>query len=127
MIRLSRRSSKRANTAGLLSPSDGILVSIFGKLTSVYCSAPKEPAGIDIAVTMRPNYPGLKSQKTDRPNCSSRLGSLWAVSDISIMKVLDPNTLEPIGMAYYQTSLHPDLTGSLSCAHSMTDLETGVC
>lgn len=40
------------------------------------------------------------------------------------MKELDLEILELIEIAH-QTSLHPDLTGPLSCAHSMTDPATG--
>jgi torulene dioxygenase len=98
-------------------------IGIFGKLMSIYCPTPKEPANLNIAVTLRPNHPGLKSAR-ESSNHSKGLRSLWAASDHAFMKEIDPETLEPIGLAH-QTSLHPDLTGPLSCAHSQTDPETG--
>lgn len=91
---------------------------------SIYFPAPKDPANVNIAVTLRPNHPGLKSARKNHSNHSNGLKSLWAASDHSFMKELDPKTLEPIGLAH-QTSLHPDLTGPLSCAHSQMDPETG--
>lgn len=96
-------------------------IGIFGKLMSIYCPTPTEAASANIAVTLRPNYPGVKSADS---NHSNGLRTLWAASDHSIMKELDPKTLEPIGLAH-QTSLHPDLTGPLSCAHAIADPETG--
>ncbi|CAK7224687.1 hypothetical protein SCUCBS95973_005602 [Sporothrix curviconia] len=49
---------------------------------------------------------------------------LWISTDASYVRRLDPATLEPIGVAS-QDCLHPDLKGSLSCAHGHRDGATG--
>ena len=52
------------------------------------------------------------------------VNSLWAKTDANGLQRIDPETLEPIGLAE-QTSLHPDLKGPLTAAHARTDPETG--
>jgi torulene dioxygenase len=98
-------------------------IGIFGKLMSIWNPAPTDPANINISVTLRPDYPGLES-KRECGKSEDDVKSLWAASDVAVMKELDPETLEPIGVAR-QTTLHPALTGPLSCAHAMKDPDTG--
>lgn len=45
-------------------------------------------------------------------------------TDASYLQILDPETLEPVGVAE-QSTLHPDLKGPLSAAHAEHDPETG--
>ncbi|KAI9802142.1 MAG: hypothetical protein M1833_002063 [Piccolia ochrophora] len=79
---------------------------------------------VNVGVTLSPNFPGLDSAKGQQDGHASGLQTLWAKTDSSVMKELDPETLEPVGLAY-QESLHPDLTGPLSSAHAKSDPLTG--
>lgn len=123
-------------------------VSFFGKVMSSFhamaASTLKhplpEPASENVCVTFSINMPGLpttastieaKSLKTTVANGEkSKLGhasgiqSLYATTDTSIVKQLDPQTLEPLGLAR-QATLHPSLKGPMSAAHARTDPLTG--
>ncbi|KAJ9156367.1 Carotenoid cleavage dioxygenase 1 [Pleurostoma richardsiae] len=65
------------------------------------------------------------SGKVTAPETSGhRATSMWLASDTCSMREIDARTLEPIGFAT-QESLHPSLTGPVSCAHSQRDPVTG--
>lgn len=80
---------------------------------------------VNIGVTLSTNLPGLKPASSSRSSThSSGINSLWAKSDASMLKELDPETLEPVGLAQ-QADLDPSLTGPLSAAHAKSDPITG--
>ena len=80
----------------------------------------------NINVTFSVNLPGLpdKSWKKEGKGHASGIQTLWVKTDAKGLKQIDPETLEPIGMAE-QASLHPDLKGPMSAAHAKSDPITG--
>ncbi|KAL8739754.1 MAG: hypothetical protein Q9190_007473 [Brigantiaea leucoxantha] len=72
----------------------------------------------NIGVTVHPNSKGFPS------NRESQAETIWIKTDSAALQELDPATLEPIGVTN-QTTLHPDLRGSLSASHMRTDPATG--
>lgn len=98
--------------------------SYFKKITSMF--APAE-ANANVSVTLSVDLPGLpsaKSSKKEGGGHASGIQTLWVKTDAAVLKRLDPETLEPIGMAR-QTNLHPDLKGAMSAAHAKSDPVTG--
>ncbi|KAL3481388.1 carotenoid oxygenase [Aspergillus californicus] len=67
---------------------------------------------LNIGVTVKPNMPGMPA------------GTVTTLTDANQIQHLDPETLEPVGVAD-QTVLHPALKGPLSCAHAAYDPVTG--
>ncbi|KAJ5773207.1 hypothetical protein N7457_008103 [Penicillium paradoxum] len=100
--------------------------SILGKVQSEYVPQ-VTPSSRNIGVTLSINLPGLDA-KSDEPNSrwtgSQGIKTLYAKTDFNAFKKLDPETLEPIGLAS-QTSLHPDLSGPLAASHARSDPITG--
>ncbi|KAF3913117.1 hypothetical protein AA313_de0201841 [Arthrobotrys entomopaga] len=85
----------------------------------------EHPSCHNIGVTLSANMPG--SQKLPNNSSASGHGSittLTAKTDTTALQSLDPETLEPIGVAH-QSKLHPDLTGQMSASHARTCPETG--
>jgi torulene dioxygenase len=80
----------------------------------------------NIGVTLSVNMPGLSSKEESSASTrhASGIQTLWAKTDASAFKRLDPETLEPVGLAS-QATLHPSLKGPLSAAHAKSDPETG--
>ncbi|KKY28681.1 putative carotenoid cleavage dioxygenase [Phaeomoniella chlamydospora] len=72
------------------------------------------------------NFPGIsQTGEADRePVAQDVVRTLCNKVDANVLQMLDPETLEPIGLAR-QGILHPDLTGPLSSAHAMFDPVTG--
>lgn len=98
--------------------------SLFNKVQTEYVP-PSGPESQNIGVTLSVNMPGLDHQSdgsTDR--WANGIRTLYAKTDRTGFKKLDPETLEPIGLAN-QESLHPDLTGPMSAAHARSDPVTG--
>jgi torulene dioxygenase len=98
--------------------------SYFKKFTSMF--TPRE-ADANVNVTFSIDLPGLpstKSSKKEGGGHASGIQTLWVKTDATVLKRLDPETLEPIGMAQ-QTNLHPDLKGAMSAAHAKSDPVTG--
>ena len=99
---------------------------------SIFRPAPSkesnDPGLVNVAVTLRPDMPGLPSLPPSRreighsPNIGIK--SLWTGTDSARLKQLDPRTLEPLATSS-QKSLDPRLKGPLSGAHSQTDPLTG--
>ncbi|KAJ5759347.1 hypothetical protein N7520_006503 [Penicillium odoratum] len=88
---------------------------------------PSNPSEVNIGVTLSVNMPGLDAQSeesTERWSKSKGVQTLYAKTDRNVFKKLDPESLEPIGLAS-QTDLHPDLGGPLSAAHPRSDPATG--
>ncbi|KAI1455594.1 carotenoid oxygenase [Annulohypoxylon moriforme] len=104
-------------------------IGIFAKIMSVWRAAPlaQSPDYNNIAVVVHGNMPGLPSSAKSTTQSGGHRGgnkTMWLTSDIGVMKQFDQQTLEPIGMAKQQT-LHPLLSGPLSCAHAQRDPVTG--
>ncbi|KAH7080996.1 carotenoid oxygenase [Paraphoma chrysanthemicola] len=82
----------------------------------------------NVGVTLSLNMPGgTPAQVSEKPAVNghtSGVQTLHAKTDSAQMKRIDPETLEPLGMAY-QAELHPDLRGEFSAAHGKSDPETG--
>jgi torulene dioxygenase len=86
----------------------------------------------NIGVTLSVNMPGLTpSTSTSTLTNGEKKGSrykeittLYAKTDNSRYKKIDPETLEPLGIAN-QTALHQDLNGPLSASHAKSDPVTG--
>jgi torulene dioxygenase len=96
---------------------------VFEKVQTSYEPA-NEPSYSNIGVTLSVNMPGLGHETGDRWTKASGIRTLYAKTDTSQYKQIDPETLEPIGLAA-QENLHPDLTGPLSAAHARSDPVTG--
>jgi torulene dioxygenase len=73
-----------------------------------------DPSVSNVGVTISANRSGLPP----RPK------TLVGRTDNSLIKEIDMETLEPIGVTD-QGKLHPDLKGPLSCAHAQYDHKTG--
>jgi torulene dioxygenase len=80
----------------------------------------------NVGVTLSVDMPGLASKRASDASKrhASNIQTLWAKTDATTFKQLDPETLEPIGLAS-QASLHPSLKGPLSGAHAKSDPITG--
>ncbi|KAH1489082.1 hypothetical protein LV164_001682 [Aspergillus fumigatus] len=96
---------------------------VFHKVQTSYAPA-NDPSYHNIGVTLSVNMPGLGHETGDRARNASGIKNLYAKTDASHYKQIDPETLEPIGLAA-QKDLHPELTGPLSAAHARSDPVTG--
>lgn len=87
----------------------------------------------NLSVTVQTDVPGFSSLNDPplnpdliatasghRPNRPT----VWLASDTHTMLEIDAKTLEPIGLAR-QVTIHPSLTGPLSCAHAQRCPKTG--
>lgn len=121
-------------------PCDGL----FKKFRTAFQIPREPPPGFNnIQVTIAPDVPGMKVGQSgpeapitsphDTDNVktgespkksSSRFKTLTAFTDTSGFKHLNPETLEPLGVAT-QSSLHPSLTGPFSAAHANFCPNTG--
>jgi torulene dioxygenase len=99
--------------------------SVLGKVQSEFVPQPT-PSSKNISVTLSINVPGLdpSDESTSHWGDSQGIRTLYAKTDYNAFKKLDPETLEPIGLAS-QTTLHPELTGQLSASHARSDPITG--
>lgn len=98
--------------------------SFFKKVQTVFRTVTTQNANTEtassgnIGVTLSVNMPGNAVDAGESgPN-------LYTKTDAAVYQRLDPETLEPIGIAK-QTALHPDLKGPLSAAHAKSDPITG--
>ncbi|KAJ5671838.1 Carotenoid oxygenase [Penicillium longicatenatum] len=93
---------------------------------------PRSPSEVNIGVTLSINMPGLdipseeesEEESAERWSDSKGIRTLYAKTDYNAFKKLDPETLEPIGLASQQ-DLHPELTGPMSASHARSDPFTG--
>ncbi|KAF9236429.1 carotenoid oxygenase [Melanogaster broomeanus] len=104
-------------------------VSFFKKVMSMFIPEPPKPADhFNVGVTLSVNPPGLKDIDTSggkkQGGHASGIQALWAKTDSIEFREIDPETLEPMGLATQQV-LHPELTGILSAAHAKSDPVTG--
>lgn len=98
--------------------------SVFQKLQSVFRQTPKQaPNDLPSAVTLSANFPGLSSAG-QKATAHTGPMTLCSKTDNSTMQMLNPDTLEPIGIAR-QSVLHPLLKGPSSAAHACHDPVTG--
>lgn len=99
--------------------------SVFGKIQSEYVPQPT-PSSKNIGVTLSINFPGLDAADDSTSRWSNPQGvrTLYAKTDYNAFQKIDPETLEPLGLAS-QTVLHPDLIGQLSASHARSDPVTG--
>ncbi|KAF7513895.1 hypothetical protein GJ744_006509 [Endocarpon pusillum] len=105
-----------------------LCTSYFQKLQSFFRPAPKprKADSLNVSVTLSANFPGLNTNG-DRLNAAperDKIVSLCNKNDTSYFQMLDPQTLEPIGLAQ-QNSLHPSLKGPSSATHAKSDPVTG--
>jgi torulene dioxygenase len=83
------------------------------------------PEDGSMSVTISANFPGLSARgEKQQHRHASGIQSLCNKTDASGIQMLDPETLEPIGLTS-QSVLHPDLKGQLSSAHAKSDPITG--
>lgn len=101
--------------------------SIFAKIFTMYTATRSTK---NIGVTLSINLPGFgyvkdaeKASANGHSN-SNGIQTLHAKTDNMVIKKINPETLEPEGIAV-QTSLHPDLVGQLSASHAKSDPVTG--
>lgn len=102
-------------------PCDGL----FKKFKTLF-SVPKgqDVESNNIGVTIAPDVPGHAPPADKISGKHPRHKTLTAFTDSTGFKHLDPETLEPLGVAS-QKVLHPSLTGPFSAAHANFDPETG--
>ncbi|KAI0596127.1 carotenoid oxygenase [Biscogniauxia sp. FL1348] len=104
-------------------------IGLFGKIMSVW-QKPEiraDPTSDNICVAVHANVPGLSLNAGKNDSSSGHrngIKNLWLTTDAGLLKEIDKDTLEPVGMATQQ-KLHPLLTGTMSCAHAQRDPETG--
>lgn len=102
-------------------------MSFFQKVRSLFRPVPHDgPRDVDVCVTLSTNFPGLSGtgEPSTKTHDGTKIATLVNKTDNSLMQFLDPQTLEPIGIAR-QDVLHPDLKGPLSAAHAQSCPETG--
>ncbi|KAH9911044.1 carotenoid oxygenase [Fomitopsis serialis] len=80
----------------------------------------------NVAVTMTPDFPGIRLPGRERDDDENRMGPRVIVSktDANLLQVLDPTTLEPLDLVSY-AHIDPRLSGLFSAAHACRDPETG--
>ncbi|PWY92831.1 carotenoid oxygenase [Aspergillus heteromorphus CBS 117.55] len=101
--------------------------SIFHKVKSIFLPAINklDPVLVNSGVTVFANAPVAPPhlKATERPE-SVQFHNLTTLTDANVIKHINPDTLEPLGVTQ-QTTLHPSLKGPLSCAHAEIDPESG--
>lgn len=99
--------------------------SYFKKVMSMFMSSTDTS---NVGVTVSINMPGGGERKSsEKPAVNghtNEIFTLHAKTDSSQLKKIDPETLEPLGVAF-QSKLHPDLKGPFSAAHAKSDPITG--
>ncbi|KAF2624929.1 beta,beta-carotene 9',10'-dioxygenase [Macroventuria anomochaeta] len=100
--------------------------SFFKKVMAVF--VPPARDNRNVGVTLSINMPGGgRAGGVEKPPINGHtngIQTLHAKSDHHMVKKIDPETLEPQGIAL-QESLHPDLKGHISAAHAKSDPKTG--
>ena len=105
-----------------------LCMSYFQKFQCMFRVKPpmETPSDCSMSVTMSVNYPGLSKtgNRAAGKHDAQKIQTLCNKTDNDMFQMLDPETLEPIGITH-QTTLHPDLTGPLSATHAQHDPVTG--
>ncbi|OXV10360.1 hypothetical protein Egran_01879 [Elaphomyces granulatus] len=102
-------------------------MSYFKKVMSIFRPDRTVPRPDDrpMSVTLSVNFPGVSATGRKQPHGhASGIQTLCNKTDSNGFQMLDPDTLEPIGIVQ-QAILHPDLKGPLSSAHAKSDPVTG--
>jgi len=98
---------------------------LFGKAMSVFKPiTPYTAENLNVSVTLHANREGTKEAENLSNAHAPRIKALFLRTDVTYVKEINPETLEPIGLAE-QTDLHPLLKGPFSCAHAQSDPTTG--
>ncbi|KAJ4373309.1 hypothetical protein N0V83_003603 [Neocucurbitaria cava] len=101
--------------------------SFFKKVMSIFQASNARNAK-NVGVTLSINMPGGGYVKNpEKPSINghtNHIETLHAKTDAFLLKKIDPETLEPLGIAT-QKILHPDLKGPMSAAHAKSDPNTG--
>lgn len=100
--------------------------SYFKKVMTAFSKPETVDSNIGVTISFNPpGFPSLDKSATGAgERHASALPTMWSKTDASVRKQLDPETLEPIGIAN-QEVLHPDLIGAFSAAHAKSDPTTG--
>ncbi|KAK2751100.1 hypothetical protein FQN57_000175 [Myotisia sp. PD_48] len=104
--------------------------SYFQKVMSIFREQPERlPNEHSMSITLSADFPGLPTpsslaQKDTKGGHASGIRTLINKTDSTVLQTLDPETLEPLGIAT-QRVLHPDLKGPMSAAHAKSDPVTG--
>ncbi|CAG8011511.1 unnamed protein product [Penicillium salamii] len=101
--------------------------SVLGKVQSEFIPQPT-PSSKNVGVTLSINFPGLdnkdKNDSNSRWNNPQGVRTLYAKTDYNAFQKIDPETLEPLGLAS-QLDLHPELKGPVTASHARSDPTTG--
>ena len=101
--------------------------SFFKKVMSMFNPANRRVVH-NVGVTLSLNMPGGGSVKDPKKPLvgghTNGINTLYAKTDSLLLNKIDPETLEPQGIATQQI-LHPDLKGPLAGAHAKSDPITG--
>ncbi|KAF3481068.1 carotenoid cleavage dioxygenase 1 [Arthroderma uncinatum] len=100
--------------------------SYFKKVMSVFRPDRERPPNeYSMSITLSVDFPGLEPKKGKLSSGhSSGIQGLANKTDSAMFQMLDPETLEPLGIAH-QKVLHEELKGPLSGAHAKSDPLTG--
>jgi torulene dioxygenase len=100
--------------------------SVFKKVMSMFFGTLQKQENVGVTVSL--NMPGggyVADEKAAAVNGhTNKIETMHVKTDASYLKKIDPETLEPQGMAY-QFLLHPELVGAFSAAHAKSDPITG--
>lgn len=113
-------------------PCESFFKKVMSSFQAATSNGDKAASGVNVGVTIKANLPvpealASKEKAQPGPNGSSpspKIDNLWLKTDNASLQRIDPTTLEPIS-AVRQPSLHPDLKGPFTGAHSRTDPVTG--
>jgi torulene dioxygenase len=119
------RTTGRLDSATFASKRDPC-ESFFQKVMSLFIPKLKDERNVGVTISI--NMPGgnkigrvVESATNSHTN---GVKTLYAKTDSSAIKMIDPETLEPKGYAH-QVALHPQLKGPFSAAHAKSDPKTG--
>ena len=119
---------EKVNFGSKYDPCMTFFQKVQSEFRAAFTWAPKDRKADDasVAVTMSCNFPGLSRTGEAEQTVQEKSGvrSLCNKTDANVIQFLDPETLEPIGIATQQ-KLHPDLKGPISSAHMQADPITG--
>ena len=101
----------------------------FKKLQTMFITANpinQPPDTFGSSVTLSVNLPGVgpKGKPSKNKYQKGTITTLANKTDASRFQLLDPETLEPVGLTN-QKVLHPELKGAMSGAHAVSDPVTG--
>ncbi|KAL9107058.1 MAG: hypothetical protein Q9227_008004 [Pyrenula ochraceoflavens] len=101
--------------------------SIFKKMKTMFSPVPSVQqvgsSGLNIGVSLSVNMPGIEASYKVQ-DASTEFRSLITKNDASTYQILDPESLEPMGLMPH-TELHPALKGPLCSSHPRSDPRTG--